>query len=135
MKILPFLLPGVDSALHQDAIDQAIFQRLFRPHEIVAFGVAKTIEIMQAAGATKIVSTDRRDAAPGHYLGTARMGRNPDRSVVNEWCRAHDVRNLFIIDGSVFTTSGAVTPTSTIQALALRTADYVKNNAKDLLRP
>jgi len=47
--------------------------------------------------------------------------------------RAHDVKNLFIIDGSVFTTCGATAPTATIQANALRTADYVKSNAKRLI--
>ena len=52
-------------------------------------------------------------------MGTARMGTNPARSVVNEWGRSHDVRNLFIVDGSIFVTSGGVNPTRTIQALAL----------------
>jgi choline dehydrogenase-like flavoprotein len=53
------------------------------------------------------------------------MGDDPSRSVVDRWGRAHDVPNLFIVDGSVFTTSAAVNPTSTIQALALRTADFL----------
>ena len=52
---------------------------------------------------------------------------------VNKYGRAHDVENLFIIDGSVFTTTGAVVPTATIQALALRTTDYIKSNARTLL--
>jgi choline dehydrogenase-like flavoprotein len=56
-------------------------------------------------------------------MGTARMGTDPARSVVNEWGRSHDVKNLFIVDGSVFVTSGGVNPTSTIQALALYIAD------------
>ena len=60
------------------------------------------------------------------------MGSDPQRSVVDKWCCAHDVRNLFIIDGSVFTTSGATEPTSTIQANALRIADYLTHNAKKL---
>ena len=55
------------------------------------------------------------------------------KSVVNKYGRAHDVENLFIIDGSVFTTTGAVVPTATIQALALRTTDYIKSNARTLL--
>ena len=50
---------------------------------------------------------------PGHLLGTARMGTDPERSVVNEWGRSHDVKNLFIVDGSVFVTGGGVNPTST----------------------
>ena len=61
-----------------------------------------------------------------HLLGTCRMGDDPKTSVVDRWGRAHDVPNLFIVDGSLFVTSAAVNPTSTIQALALRTADYIK---------
>jgi choline dehydrogenase-like flavoprotein len=61
------------------------------------------------------------------------MGSDPQRSVVDQWGRAHDVKNLFIIDGSVFTTGGSLVPTSSIHAIALRTADYIKNNARNLL--
>jgi choline dehydrogenase-like flavoprotein len=46
--------------------------------------------------------------------------------VVNEWGRGHDVKNLFIVDGSIWVTSGGVNPTSTIQALALYIADGIK---------
>ena len=45
---------------------------------------------------------------------------------MDRWGRAHDVDNLFVVDGSLFVTSAAVNPTTTIQALALRTADYIK---------
>ena len=54
------------------------------------------------------------------------MGDDPATSVVDRWGRSHDVSNLFIIDGSIFTTSACINPTSTIEALALRTADYLK---------
>ena len=67
-----------------------------------------------------------------HNLGTARMGDDPARSVVNGWGRTHDVRNLFIIDGSIFTTAGAVNPTSTIQALALYIAEQMKQRLANL---
>ena len=60
------------------------------------------------------------------------MGTDPSTSVVNEWGRAHDVKNLFIIDGSVFVTAAAVNPTCTIQALALYVADNIKNNLEAL---
>ena len=60
------------------------------------------------------------------------MGRDPRRSVVNEWGRAHDVKNLFIVDGSLFVTSGGVNPTSTIQALALYIADGIKRRLANL---
>jgi choline dehydrogenase-like flavoprotein len=67
-----------------------------------------------------------------HLLGTARMGKDPEQSVVNEWGRCHDVRNLFIVDGSVFVTAGAVNPTSTIQAVALYIADQMKQRLGEL---
>ncbi|GIS93419.1 MAG: hypothetical protein CM1200mP22_06560 [Dehalococcoidia bacterium] len=66
-------------------------------------------------------------------LGTARMGEDPTKSVVDRWGRTHDVPNLFIIDGSIFTTSACVNPTTTIQALALRTADYLKGEGKQVI--
>ena len=56
----------------------------------------------------------------------------PQRSVVNEWGRSHDVKNLFIVDGSIFVTSGGVNPTSTIQALALYVADSMKQRLANL---
>ena len=65
-------------------------------------------------------------------MGTARMGKDPDNSVVNEWGRAHDVKNLFIIDGSIFVTSAGVNPTNTIQALALYVADQMKSRLANL---
>ena len=67
-----------------------------------------------------------------HLLGTARMGNDPARSVVNAWGRCHDVKNLFIVDGSIFVTSGGVNPTSTIQALALYIADSMKQRLATL---
>ncbi len=82
-------------------------------------------EILEAAGA-KEVSVDK--CIPGnssHYLGTCRMGSDPRNSVVDPWCRTHDVANLFIGDGSVFVTVGAANPALTISALATRTADGI----------
>ena len=60
------------------------------------------------------------------------MGTDPKTSVVNHWGRTHDVKNLFIVDGSLFVTSGGVNPTSTIQALALYVADSIKKNLANL---
>jgi choline dehydrogenase-like flavoprotein len=79
---------------------------------------------LEAAGAVEI--EDGGIIQPAfHLMGTARMGSDPRRSVVNAWHQAHDVKNLFIVDGSSFTTSAAVNPTSTIGALALRAADGI----------
>jgi choline dehydrogenase-like flavoprotein len=110
-----------------------IYRRTENNKKILAYGMERSRELLLAAGATKIVSAEFGTAAPGHYMGTARMGSDPMRSVVDRWCRAHEVKNLFVIDGSVFTTSGAVVPTSTIQAIALRAADYIKRNLTTVL--
>jgi choline dehydrogenase-like flavoprotein len=89
-------------------------------------------EVLKAAGATEIESEAPWRPAGWHNMGTARMGNDPETSVVNSWGRAHDVRNLFIIDGSIFVTSAGVNPTSTIQALALYIADSMKKNLANL---
>ncbi len=71
------------------------------------------------------------ETAGWHLLGTTRMGNDQKTSVVNKFGAAHDVKNLFVIDGSVFVTAGAVNPTSTIQAIALFMADNLKRNARN----
>jgi choline dehydrogenase-like flavoprotein len=107
--------------------------------KLFTYGMERAKQLLETAGATRIVFAGaRRDgvgkgAAPGHYMGTARMGSDPARSVVDKYGRAHDVRNLLVICGAVFTTAGTAGPTSTIQANALRIADYIKKNSKDLL--
>ncbi len=83
-------------------------------------------EILKAAGASGIM----RQESTIHVLGTCRMGNDPKRSVVDRWCRSHDIANLFICDGSVFVTGGAVNPSLTIEALATRTAEHIKRYGK-----
>ncbi len=63
-------------------------------------------------------------------MGGCRMGNDPKTSVVDKFHRAHDVPNLFIVDGSSFVTSGRNQPTCTIQALACRAADHIIRAAK-----
>ncbi len=65
-----------------------------------------------------------------HLMGTARMGKNPSKSVLNSYNQSHDIKNLFIVDGSGFPTSGGLNPTLTIQALALRAAEYADRELK-----
>jgi choline dehydrogenase-like flavoprotein len=94
--------------------------------------IARATEFLREAGAWE-VAVERPILNGGwHLLGTARMGDDPTRSVVNGWGRSHDVKNLFIVDGSIFTTSGGVNPTSTIQALALYIADQMKQRLATL---
>jgi choline dehydrogenase-like flavoprotein len=65
-----------------------------------------------------------------HLNGTARMGDDPGRSVVNADCRSWDIPNLWICDGSVFPTVGGANPSLTIQAIACRTADRIREFAR-----
>jgi choline dehydrogenase-like flavoprotein len=100
--------------------------------KMMAHGVDRAKEALLAAGAREVYVQAPWRLAGWHMMGTARMGRDPQRSVVNEWGRAHDVRNLFIVDGSVFVTSGSVNPTSTIQAVALYIGDQIKQHLDNL---
>jgi choline dehydrogenase-like flavoprotein len=95
-------------------------------------GIDRAREVMEAAGAVEVISSDLVQASGWHLLGTARMGDDPETSVVNAWGRSHDVKNLFIVDGSIFVTAGGLNPTSTIQALALYVADTMKKNLANL---
>jgi choline dehydrogenase-like flavoprotein len=95
-------------------------------------GVQSAVQALQAAGATGWRAEAPLRQTGWHLLGTARMGRDPAHSVVNQWGRCHDVKNLFIVDGSVFVTGGGVNPTSTIQAVALYVADQMKKRLADL---
>ena len=95
-------------------------------HRMMAHGIARATEILTEAGASDAGVNSPILYGGWHLLGTARMGIDPERSVVNEWGRSHDVKNLFIIDGGIFVTSGGVNPTLTIQALALYIADSIK---------
>ena len=92
---------------------------------MIDFGIARARELFAEAGAVRTVDQALLPSTGFHLMGTARMGEDPKKSVVDRWGRAHDVANLFIIDGSVFVTCAALNPTSTIQALALRTADHI----------
>jgi len=94
--------------------------------------VARGTEILRAAGAHDVGFESPLGHGGWHLMGTARMGTDPARSVVNEWGRSHDVKNLFVVDGSVFVTSAGVNPTCTIQALALYIADSIKQRLATL---
>jgi choline dehydrogenase-like flavoprotein len=65
-----------------------------------------------------------------HHMGTTRMHRDPALGVVNEDCRVHGIANLYVAGSSVFPTAGAAHPTLTITALALRLADYLKDELR-----
>ena len=93
---------------------------------MLAFGLEKGKEVMKAAGASETIAFGPVRNTGWHLMGTARMGKDPLNSVVNEYGQAHDVKNLYIVDSSVFVTSGGVNPASTLQSLALYITDHIK---------
>ena len=96
--------------------------------EMLSFMAARCREIVEAAGAEDILreygSYDL--SVISHMSGTCRMGTDPDKSVLNSFCRSHDIKNLFVMDSSCFVTEGGGdSPSLTIHALALRAADHI----------
>jgi choline dehydrogenase-like flavoprotein len=85
-------------------------------------------EILKASGAD--IHSVAETPQTNHELGGCRMGTDPKTSLVNPFCRTHDVPNLYVVDGSVFPSSSEKNPTLTIMALAARTA----GNIADRLR-
>jgi choline dehydrogenase-like flavoprotein len=84
-------------------------------------------EVCHAAGFEVLAKHDKM-VPPGesiHELGSCRMGENPKTSVLNKWNQSHDVKNLFVVDGSSFVSGGPQNPTLTISALAMRASDYM----------
>jgi choline dehydrogenase-like flavoprotein len=102
---------------------------------LLDFQLARARESLEASGAHSIAEERLMRYSGWHLLGTARMGDDPADSVVDRWGRAHDIENLYVVDGSVFVTSGGVNPTSTIAALAARTADHIINTRKTQVEP
>jgi choline dehydrogenase-like flavoprotein len=86
------------------------------------------VAIYEAVGATRTFPTPPYPST--HNLGTNRMSASPRDGVVNKWGQAHDIKNLFVSDGSQFTSGGAENPTLTIVALAIRQAEFIADQMK-----
>jgi choline dehydrogenase-like flavoprotein len=90
--------------------------------------MANTAQEMFEAAGFEIVNVDRRVLTEGwsiHELGTSRMGTDPKTSVLNQFQQSHDVKNLFVVDGSSHVSASCQNPTWTIMALAWRSCDYL----------
>jgi choline dehydrogenase-like flavoprotein len=84
-------------------------------------------EMFEAAG-IEVIGVDREVLTPGwsiHELGTSRMGHDPKTSVLNQFQQSHDVRNLFVVDGSSHVSASCQNPTWTIMALAWRSCEFL----------
>lgn len=86
-------------------------------------GFKQGCAIYDVVGARRTVETPPYPST--HNLGTNRMSDKPSDGVVNKWGQAHDIANLFVSDGSQFTTGGGENPTLTIVSLAIRQAEYI----------
>jgi choline dehydrogenase-like flavoprotein len=95
--------------------------------QVVAMGDAAE-EIFRAAGVEDIRVIRQTDSPPGfsiHEVGTARMGNDPKKSVLNKFNQAHDIKNLFVTDGACYVSIGCQNPTLTMMALTVRACDYL----------
>ncbi len=100
----------------------------------------RLLELAEACGASEkwpsripgLTEIDEGMAMRGsaHLHGTCRMGTDPARSVLNRWCRAHDIANLWVVDGSCFPSSGGYNPTLTILANSYRVAQHLVDEAR-----
>lgn len=109
----------------------------YNPHEndiaLANYGIQRIFDATRAGGAVDTNDTGVLNPPPGwHLMGTCRMGHSPEDSVLNKWHQTWDVPNLFVVDGSSLTTGGAVNPTSTIGALAVRCGEYIKRRFDDI---
>ena len=91
-------------------------------------GLKQWRALSEAVGAKRVIDMPPYPAS--HNMGTNRMSAKASDGVVNKWGQAHDVKNLFVSDGSQFTSSGACNPTLTIVALAIRQADHIVDALK-----
>ena len=89
--------------------------------------MSSAAEMLESGGIKDIVTFDDTKSYPGlciHEMGTARMGKDPKTSVLNKWSQMHEVKNVFITDGSCMTSSACQNPSITYMALTARACDY-----------
>jgi choline dehydrogenase-like flavoprotein len=100
---------------------------LDQPRELRTMEMAsvRIRELFAAVGVSEVKM--RSGLAPGHHMGTCRMGDDPHASVVDRDLKMHGVENLYVVGSSVFPTSGAGWPTLTVAALALRLAHHLQS--------
>ena len=99
----------------------------YQPNNVSAHRqlVSETRRILRRLGFWKVMSHSHQARNTTHQCGTLCFGTDPATSVLDPFCRAHDVENLFVVDASFFPSSAAVNPALTIVAQALRVADHI----------
>ena len=101
---------------------------VYRPNNVTAHNqlVRETKRILRRLGFWVVVAHSHQSKNTTHQCGTLCFGTDPRTSVLDPFCRTHDVDNLFVVDASFFPSSAAVNPGLTIAAQALRVADHIK---------
>jgi choline dehydrogenase-like flavoprotein len=96
------------------------------------FLIDRNAEILEAAGAASVqkVYIGRITGNCSHQHGTTRMGSDSETSVLDRWCRSHEVDNLFVVDGGPFPIGTGINPTLTIMANAWRVAEHIANGKR-----
>lgn len=96
--------------------------------KMISDGIKKCTKLMVQAGAKDVISFGPVKHTGWHIMGTAKMGRDRKKSVVDQNGRCHDIKNIFIVDSSIFCSSSGMNPVSTICALSFKISDYIKKN-------
>ena len=106
----------------------------YRPNNLAAHRelVDETSRILQELGFWIVMTHSHKAKNTTHQCGTLVFGTNPAESVLDPYCRTHDVDNLFVVDASFFPSSAAVNPGLTIVAQAIRTADHIKTASRSI---
>ena len=120
-------LPRDDNCVRVDADGRIWLQ--YRPNNLASHErlVRETKRILRRLGFWVVVAHSHRGRNTTHQCGTAVFGTDPRSSVLDTYCRAHDIDNLFVVDASFFPSSAAVNPGLTIAAQALRVADHIRD--------
>jgi choline dehydrogenase-like flavoprotein len=127
-----WLAMSEDLPLHENrvTVDAAGRIRLhYRPNNVRAHKqlVKETTRILKRLGFWVVMKHSHGSKNTTHQCGTLVFGTDPTASVLDPFCRTHDVENLFVVDASFFPSSAAVNPALTIIAQALRVADHIRS--------
>jgi choline dehydrogenase-like flavoprotein len=108
---------------------QGRIQLIYRPNNVRAHRrlVKETRKILHRLGFWVVMTHSHGSRNTTHQCGTVVFGHDPRESVLDSYCRSHDVGNLFVVDASFFPSSAAVNPALTIAAQALRVADHIRS--------
>lgn len=119
-------LPDPANRVTLDASENIVIH--WRPNNLAAHDrlMRQAKRMLRQAGYPLLMSRQMGIATNSHQCGTLRFGHDPRQSVLDPWGRAHDLDNLYVVDGSFFPSSAAVNPALTIAAQALRVGDHLR---------